>query len=421
MEAVSIATRQLLIVEPCPACSRIVASLQARGWQVSTVEPGIYSRACGDVALVCLDGPARRELESLRTHVANSDIEWIAVFGEEAASEPDVMRFAVDWLFDYQCWPIEDEHLHLALERAVTVTGVRAPAKLNPLADSVALGNCRAIRELRKLLPSLLDTEASLLIQGEPGTGKEMLARKLHQSAGHTASSFVVFEDLVAPTLHSIWQALGGEGSEPARGTLFVASLPALDPGQQAVLIAFLRELQVRDVAHGQVRLMVATDEELIALLNQGHLHDALYRHLVGVHVHLPTLRERGADIALLAEHFARRYASDLAVRPRRFSEMAISAMQQHEWPGNLRELSNRVRRAVVQAGGLRIEAGDLRLEVPLAGEGLGTLADYILQAERQALNDVLRRYSKNMSQAARVLGISRPTFYRLLHKHRMR
>ncbi|MDH1265935.1 sigma 54-interacting transcriptional regulator [Pseudomonas sp. GD03944] len=421
MEAVSIATRQLLIIEPCPACSRIVASLQARGWQVRPVAGAAFTRQAGDAVLICLDGPLRHELPSLRALITHSEIEWIAVLGEATAAEYSVMRFAVDWLFDYHCLPVDDDSLHLALERAVAVARLRVSTKVNPLADSVALGNCRVIRELRKALPALLETEASLFIQGESGTGKEMLARKLHQSAGHAPGSFVVFDDLIAADAGTLQAALAGENPEHPRGTLFVASLPTLNEAQQALLVEFLREVQAWDVPHGYWRLVVASDENLAVLLSEGRLHEALYQHLVGVQVRLPTLYERSADILLLAEHFARRYASDLAVRPRRFSDQAISALQQHDWPGNLRELSNRVRRAVALGEGVQIEASDLGFDPPHIGEALGTLADYILQAERQALNDVLRCYSKNMSQAARVLGISRPTFYRLLHKHRMR
>ncbi|MEK1907361.1 MAG: helix-turn-helix domain-containing protein, partial [Pseudomonas sp.] len=133
-------------------------------------------------------------------------------------------------------------------------------------------------------------------------------------------------------------------------------------------------------------------------------------------------LRERTVDIRCLAEYFARRYAVEIGRRPRSFSERAVRAMIEHPWPGNVRELANRVRRGMALAEGWQIEAADLgieasEVEVPL----LGTLEDYICRAEQQALSDVLLHYSKNMSQAARVLGVSRPTFYRLLHKHRIR
>ena len=133
-------------------------------------------------------------------------------------------------------------------------------------------------------------------------------------------------------------------------------------------------------------------------------------------------LRERHGDLSMLASHFSHFYSQETGRRPRSFSEDALVAMGKHDWPGNVRELANRVRRGLVLAEGRQIEAMDLGLtghQGPVAP--MGTLEDYKTRAERQALSDVLNRHSDNLSVAARVLGISRPTFYRLLHKHQIR
>jgi DNA-binding NtrC family response regulator len=124
----------------------------------------------------------------------------------------------------------------------------------------------------------------------------------------------------------------------------------------------------------------------------------------------------------LLANHFAHLYSLETGRRPRTFSDDALFAMGIHFWPGNIRELANRVRRGLVLAEGRQIEATDLGLEsyLPVI-EVSGTLEDYKSRAERQALHDVLHRHSNNLSVAAKVLGVSRPTFYRLLHKHQIR
>lgn len=422
MEVIRNAARRLLIVEPCPVSSQLLARMRSHGWSIKIVDRDTFSSDDGDVALVYAEGPASQCLGPLRLLLSDHRIEWVAVMDEVASSEQAVMRFVDDRAFDYQCLPIDDERLCRTLTQAAHMAAPYFSGGMGPLADSVALGNCRSIRELRKLLPKLLTDRTPIVVHGETGVGKELFARKLHELAGLDPASFVMFD--VAMARNGAAGApfvVSCEARFPSQGTLFVGNLPALMPGQQQALARFMGDEPASASATG-LRVVVAIDELLPALLRQGRLDDALYQCLDGPHVHLPALRDRGADIRLLAEHFARRYCSELGLRPRRFSDEALSAMQGYGWPGNIWEMNNRVRRAVALAEGDRIELADLRLERSMVDDTLiGTLADYVQRAERQALNDAMRRYSKNMSQAARVLGISRPTFYRLLHKHHLR
>lgn len=133
-------------------------------------------------------------------------------------------------------------------------------------------------------------------------------------------------------------------------------------------------------------------------------------------------LRERHGDLGMLASHFSHFYSLETGRRPRSFSEDALVAMGMHAWPGNVRELANRVRRGLVMAEGRQIAAHDLGLAFHQAHAlPMAKLEDYKDRAEREALCDVLSRHSDNQSVAAKVLGVSRPTFYRLLHKHQIR
>jgi DNA-binding NtrC family response regulator len=161
---------------------------------------------------------------------------------------------------------------------------------------------------------------------------------------------------------------------------------------------------------------------DLESAITRGRFREDLYYRLNVLQVVTAPLRDRHGDLSMLANHFSHFYSQETGRRPRSFSEDALAAMGRHDWPGNVRELANRVRRGLVLAEGRQIEAQDLGLHgLALEVVPIGTLEDYKQRAERQALCDVLNRHSDNLSVAARVLGVSRPTFYRLLHKHQIR
>ena len=172
------------------------------------------------------------------------------------------------------------------------------------------------------------------------------------------------------------------------------------------------------------MRVLAATHVDLEQAIRAGQFREDLYYRLNVLQVSTSPLRERNGDLALLANHFAHLYSVETGRRPRRFSDDALAAMAEHSWPGNVRELANRVRRGLVLAEGRQIEARDLGLEREKGRSAhlpLVTLEEYKLGAERQAMCDALARHGDNLSVAARMLGISRPTFYRLLHKHQLR
>ncbi len=210
-------------------------------------------------------------------------------------------------------------------------------------------------------------------------------------------------------------------------GTLFLDEIGDLPLELQANLLRFLQEQQIERVGGSRpvevdVRVLAATHVDLEAAIDAGTFREDLYYRLNVLQVGTAPLRERSEDLPLLAQHFSRLYSLETGRRPRRFSEDALAAMAMHAWPGNVRELANRVRRGLVLAEGRQIEAQDLGLECARGdGPPLSSLEVYKLCAERQAMCDALARYGDNLSVAARMLGVSRPTFYRLLHKHRLR
>lgn len=196
----------------------------------------------------------------------------------------------------------------------------------------------------------------------------------------------------------------------------------------QANLLRFLQEKQIERVGGHQTftvdaRVLAATHVDLEAAIKAGRFRADLYYRLNVLEIRTTPLRERTADIAPMARHFAELYLPEVGRRPRSFSADAIKALIDHTWPGNARELANRVRRGMVLADGREIEAVDLGL-APTAlrpASRIESLEDALLRAERQALTEALQHHPDNMSELAQQLRISRPTLYRLLRKHQIR
>lgn len=303
------------------------------------------------------------------------------------------------------------------------------------------VGTSRAIQQVRQMMQQVADTDASVLILGESGTGKEVVARNLHYHSKRREGPFVpvncgaIPAELLESELfgHEKGAFTGAHQRKVGRieaadgGTLFLDEIGDLPLELQANLLRFLQEQQIERVGGSRpvevdVRVLAATHVDLEAAIDAGTFREDLYYRLNVLQVGTAPLRERSEDLPLLANHFSRLYSLETGRRPRRFSEDALAAMAMHAWPGNVRELANRVRRGLVLAEGRQIEAQDLGLECARGdGPPLSSLEVYKLCAERQAMCDALARYGDNLSVAARMLGVSRPTFYRLLHKHRLR
>ncbi|PYC22547.1 Fis family transcriptional regulator [Aquipseudomonas alcaligenes] len=442
LQALAATPRRLLVVDPCDECEKLLPRLQASGWMVHSCGLADAAEASCDVGLIRLRPPHLERPESLKELISQSGTEWIAVLSQDALRQPEVGNFIGEWFFDFHTLPFDLERVSIALGRAFGMARLRGKvSKGSDEHDHELLGNSRSMRELRRLLGKLAPTEAPVLIRGESGTGKELVAHTLHRLSRRASAPFVAVncgaipEHLIQSEMfgHEKGAFTGAHQRKIGRiesadgGTLFLDEIGDLPLELQANLLRFLQEMQIERVGSSKpisvnVRVLTATHIDLEAAIRQGRFREDLYYRLNVLQVQTTPLRERSVDIRCLAEYFARRYAVEIGRRPRNLSEEALQALLEHPWPGNVRELANRMRRGMVLAEGRQIEACDLGLESPAAGGSLlGTLDEYICRAEQQALNDVLTRHADNMSQAARALGISRPTFYRLLHKHQMR
>ena len=435
-------SRRLLIVDPCDDCHRLLPGLRSVGWDVDSCTLAAASEQRCDVGLLRLQASHLQHPDAVKDLISRSGTEWIAVLSAEELRTQNVGDFVCEWFFDFHTLPFDVSRVQVTLGRAFGMARLRGKGTVHVgEPEHELLGDSLPIRELRKLLSKLAPTESPVLIRGESGTGKELVARTLHRQSLRRDKPFVAIncgaipEHLIQSELfgHEKGAFTGAHQRKVGRieaantGTLFLDEIGDLPLELQANLLRFLQEKHIERVGGSQpipvdVRVLAATHVDLESAITRGRFREDLYYRLNVLQVVTAPLRDRHGDLSMLANHFSHFYSQETGRRPRSFSEDALAAMGRHDWPGNVRELANRVRRGLVLAEGRQIEAQDLGLHgLALEVVPIGTLEDYKQRAERQALCDVLNRHSDNLSVAARVLGVSRPTFYRLLHKHQIR
>jgi two-component system response regulator HydG len=328
-----------------------------------------------------------------------------------------------------------------------------APAfRLEPAARELGLiGNDPGWHQILDLARTIATARASVLIVGEPGTGKSLIARLIHSLgcgserpfvsiqvsalADEVATSETAALAAVAPTdISAIWSS---RLNQARGGTLYLREVAALPIELQHQL---LRELQYRDyeastghpTSHGDVRFLMSTGENLPALVEQGRFRQELYHRAGVISLMLPPLRHRGTDIELLAESFRARCAQEFRKNVTGFSRDALDALQRHEWPGNVRELEAAVQRAVALCSSSRITSSHLapilnhhrsgrsggnsgRPHVPM---GIRPLKEALEEPEKRILIQALQAFNWNRQETARVLDINRTTLYKKMKKY---
>jgi two-component system NtrC family response regulator len=289
------------------------------------------------------------------------------------------------------------------------------------------------LRDIEKIAP----IDVTVLLLGENGTGKELLAQAIHQLSSRTNGPFVAIncpaipETLLESELFghergaftgAIQQTLGKiEGANG--GTLFLDEIGDMPASMQVKLLRFLQSQIIERVGSGRprqvdVRIVCATNQDLEQQIAEGRFRQDLFYRINQMSVHVPSLREREGDAVLLATHFLKHFADEFSRDVRSFAPDALRKIEAHPWPGNVRELQNRVRRAVIMGRGSRITATDLGLAEADPPENSIGLRQARQRAEAESLRQALAQTGSNLSQAAKLLGISRPTLYSLLRQH---
>ncbi len=343
--------------------------------------------------------------------------------------------------YDFYSKPIDTDVLRLLVDRGFHIAHLESElGKLQesqaatPLEGIIATEASmqRACRMAEKVAP----TNASVLVLGESGTGKELIARAIHTRSERRLRRFVAIncaaipEQLLESELFgyekgaftgAVKQTLGKIETAEG-GTLFLDEIGDMPLPLQAKLLRFLQDRVVERVGGRteipvDVRVVSATNQDLLALIANGRFRQDLYYRISEVTITLPPLRQRPGDAVVLANAMLQRAVTANPRAPRSFTESALVAIQRHDWPGNVRELENKVRAAAIMSSGPQITAEDLGL-----GENTGRFVALNLKsvravAERQAVQQALAITSGNLSHAAELLGVTRPTLYDLIDK----
>ncbi len=425
------------LVEHLTSSGWIVSVARAPSEVVQLTRPDLPSAGLIDITRLTL-----RELAALETSLRQQQIGWIALATAERLEEPEVRRLIRNYCFDYVKLPVAQTSVDYLLSHAygmVTLCDLDMVAGVATAGDDEMVGTCEAMQQLFRTIRKVANTDAAVFISGESGTGKELTALAIHERSPRRKEPFVAINCGAIP--HHLLQSelfgyergafTGAHQRKIGRveaahgGTLFLDEIGDLPLESQASLLRFLQEGRIerlggRESIAVDVRVISATHVDLVGAMRDGRFRADLFHRLCVLRIDEPPLRARGKDIEILAHHILHKFKTDSSRKIRGFAPSAIEAMYNYNWPGNVREMINRVRRAIVMAESKLITAEDLDLSQFTAQESV-TLAQVRDSAEKRAIEAALLRHRHRLNEAAIDLGISRVTLYRLMAAHGLR
>ncbi len=344
--------------------------------------------------------------------------------------------------YDFYQKPFDLEVLQLIVKRAFHLSQLEAEnRKLQRLRPGSALAgiitSSEPMQKICRTIEKVAPVDATVLLLGESGTGKEVLARAVHDLSPRGVKRFVAIncaaipENLLESELFGYEKGAFTGAAKQTKGkieyadggTFFLDEVGDLPMPLQAKLLRFLQERVVerlggREEIPVDVRVVCATHQDLRRLITEGRFREDLFYRISEVTVNIPPLRERPGDAVLLAHAFLDRYAEQFKKPVKTFAPDAVAAIERHGWPGNVREMENCIKRAVIMSDGNRIEAADLDLPGAQQEAEPLNLRQVREAAEREAVLRALARVDGNIARAAELLGVSRPTLYDLIGRY---
>jgi DNA-binding NtrC family response regulator len=452
---------RILVVDDEKGIRRILAVMLAeRGWEVAEAESGetaleLAATFQPAVALIDLTLPGIGGLETLQRMLAReprTDCIIMTAYGT-IRSAVEAMKAGA---FDYLTKPFDNDELILVIERAVEMR--RLSSEVEALRTELEtrygfaeiLGISREMQEVFRVMARVAAVDATVLVQGDSGTGKELVARALHRRGRRAAGPFVALNCSAIPAALFEAEVFGHEKgaftdareARPGRfeqahgGTLFLDEIGDLAPEAQAKLLRVLQEREVTRLGAARprsvdVRVIAATNRDLSQMVKTGAFREDLYWRLNVVTVNLPPLKRRREDIRLLVDHLVDRFNRELGLAVKGISPGARRLLMAYDWPGNVRELENTICRAMVLCEGSSLSERDLppRVRGELEGDGAPAsdlspmrLADAVQEAtarlEKMMILARLAEHHGSRTAAADALGISRKTLFNKMRQY---
>jgi two-component system nitrogen regulation response regulator NtrX len=398
-----------------------------------------------DVKMARMDG--LEALTKIREHDPGAVVVMISGHGTIDTAVEATRRGAYDFLEK----PLDTDRLLLVLRNALQQQGLaQENARLRGEIESrhQIVGRSFALRQVLDRVEKVAPTDARVLVTGENGTGKELVARAIHRLSPRADKSFIelncaaIPSELIESELfgHMKGSFTGAHEDRAGKfelsdgGTLFLDEIGDMSLQAQAKVLRALQEGIVTRVGGAKpiqvdVRVLAATNKDLEEEIKGGRFREDLYYRLNVIPLHVPPLRERREDIPMLVRHFVEANAREANMRPRQFTDEALDRLQRMDWPGNVRELRNTVERLLILAGSTTVGADDVDLLVGgkmkgggLSGDLLGctTFAEFKEAAERAFILQKLRENDWNVSETARILDMPRSNLYKKIERYEL-
>jgi DNA-binding NtrC family response regulator len=442
---------RILVVEDEEKLRRVIQlELESQGYEVdgaASAEQALPLATVADLVLTDLRLPGMSGMDllhELHTRGIHAPLIMMTAHGSVESAVEAMKNGAADFLQK----PFSLDHLTTVVQKVLAVQSLRDENQRmrNELDqryqfDNI-IGRSPLMREIFHTVERVAPTRATVLLAGESGVGKDMIARAIHQHSPRKNHAFVKInctalpENLMESELFGYEKGAftGATTSKPGRfeqadkGTAFLDEIGDVPPHIQVKLLRILQERQFERLGSNvtrnvDVRVVAATNVDLRAALEQGRFREDLYYRLNVVPINVPSLRERKEDIPFLAMHFVRKLAPEVGATAQEISPAAVDRLVAHSWPGNVRELENTIERSLVLASGDVLEPADIRIEAPRNGPGTSVNPQQPLLPDGETLEhweqlmirEALRRANGNKSQAARILGLTRNALrYRL-------
>ncbi|KAF0219267.1 MAG: sigma-54 dependent transcription [Geobacteraceae bacterium] len=438
------ATREILILS-LDALSHVpIKELDSAGWDIQTVTNAADAKVLigkGNffIGLIQFTDPHEFALETIEEVIlANKSMEWLALIPTTCLQSPEVCRFIMDNFYDFHTLPVDSMRLQVTLGHAYGKTALKSRfvTPYKNIGGYQMIGTSPVMQELYQHMRKMQSSDSPILITGESGTGKELAAQAIHFHSARNTLPFVAVNCGAMPTnliqselfghekgsFTGAFQRKIGRIEAAAGGTVFLDEIGDLPLELQVNLLRFLQEKTIERIGSNRtmpidVRVIAATNINLENAVREGRFREDLYYRLNVLRLRMPPLRERESDIELLAQTFLEEFCRHERREVKRFSKKAFRAMYNHHWPGNVRELINRVKRAAVMSESRLITPADLGLDKPVTTRNMLSLDKARERAELEAIQNSLQLNMNNVSEAARQLGVSRVTLYRLINK----